>query len=261
VRLRAEGRTRNRECRWPPIRLEADAPLPAPFPGGRVAHLTTHCDPVDRDWTPERMDERVIREFLAYADFERVAPVALRARLLRVTWVDPAGGRTTRPAFALEDFDTLAERTGTQRVGREALSRWPLLAEDVARFDAFQLFIDNQDFDLRPNVMHNALLLLDPGAGALRVVPFDFDKARLTWGERFSPRTWLDAKLCDPQWWRTRAYLPAGPALRAALLAFAALDEAPAEALLPTDSVAGHRDAFRALDPDVLLPRCFGLTP
>jgi hypothetical protein len=247
---------------------------PALLEDGTRLHLVTHCDPPDRARTARQLDDRLVREFLAYPYLRVLGDAALDTRLVRVEWRD-TGKRRLRLAHlavVVEDFGHLEARAGRARVPDSAPPAPEAAA--LARFNAFLFFVNNLDFDLRAGLRRNVLLLRDPETGADVPVAFDFDLARTTWGARFRPASWLRAGICRPAFWRTRSRLPADPAaqraafaeLRARYERFEALADAYAAHLTPAGAASAreHLRAFRALldapgGVDRLLRACFGL--
>ncbi len=269
--LRPRGRKRRWACRVPPFALVLRAPAPALLDSARL-HLVTHCDPPDRALGARQLDDRMVREFLAYQYFRTLSDAALDARLVRVEWRDTGARRLrlTHLAIVVEDFDHLAARADLARA--PDTDEAAPADEALARFNAFQLFVGNRDFDLRAGVRRNVMLLRDAGGDV--PVPYDFDLARTTWGARFGPGTWLRAEICRPSFWRARSRFPADPAVQRAALVrlgdrferFEALVDAYAPLLTPASaaSLREHLAAFRVLlgrrfGVDRVLRTCFGL--
>ncbi|UCG72389.1 MAG: hypothetical protein JSV45_14260 [Chromatiales bacterium] len=140
-----------------------------PFAAQRDVPLVTHCR--DRG----NFEQYVIREYLAYRSFNLVTDKSLRVRPVRISYVE-AGGKplTTRHAFVVEHFESMALRLGAENASGKAAAINVKKDFDLGVFYVFQFLIGNTDFSVRGP--HNVLLLSEPD-GRTIAVPYDLDSS------------------------------------------------------------------------------------
>lgn len=142
-----------------------------PFAGQDDVPLVTHCR--DRN----NYEQYVIREYLAYRFYNLVTDKSLRVRLARVRYLETGGESfTTRYAFVVEHFDSMAQRLGAEIFHGDPLSINFEKDFDLGVFYIFQFLIGNTDFSRRGP--HNILLLSQPD-NQVFAVPFDLDSSGL----------------------------------------------------------------------------------
>ena len=168
--LRGHWRRQRTNCDFAPIALD--------FPKGARAgtlfedqgklKLVTHCRS-----SRDEYEQYILREYAVYKLASLVTPVALRARLLRVTYVDSVRGDSlTRNAFFIENAKRAAQRLGAEVYPAQGVSWGSLDADIAARMSLFQYMIGGTDWSL-PG-LHNVVLLVGP-KGTLWPLPYDFD--------------------------------------------------------------------------------------
>jgi len=140
-----------------------------PFAGQQDVPLVTHCR--DRN----NFEQYVIREYVAYRYFNLVTEKSLRVRPTRISYVDSGqGSRTTRHAFLVEHFDSMARRLGADIAKGEAVGMKVKKDFDLGVFYLFQFLIGNTDFSRKGP--HN-VLLLSQSDGRIIAVPYDLDSS------------------------------------------------------------------------------------
>ena len=173
ARLRTRGVFRLRTCEFPPLRLRIgrEAREGTVLEGLRRPKLVTHCQ--DRD----EFEQFLLQEYLAYRIYEALTPMSLRARLVRVAYVDSASGRplTERAAIVLEEEGLLAARLGGEIFDLPGAKPHNLDARQSTLMAVFQLLIGNTDWWV--GGLHNIVLVKTPAG--IYPVPYDFDHAGL----------------------------------------------------------------------------------
>lgn len=173
VRLAAGIRTRGifrlKMCDFPPVRLRLRRSdrTGTVLEGLRRPKLVTHCK--DRD----EYEQYVLQEYLAYRIYEQITPLSLRARLVRITWVDSASGEpaTTRHGIVLEEEEALAARLDAQVLDAQGARPHNLDPHHATLLAVFQYLIGNTDWSIP--VLHNIFLVQTPHT--IFPVAYDFD--------------------------------------------------------------------------------------
>ncbi len=175
-KVRGNYRLRKDVCSYSQLwvnlrRSELDGTL---FEGQNKLKLVVQCKSADS------YGDLVVREYLAYQLFNRLAEPGFDARLLNVTYRDSAnpGSSRTQLGIFLENRKTLAKRYGLKEVDE---TRVPLSTLDPRQSTVVALFmymIGNTDYSVAQGrkgeeCCHNARLL-DDGSHYLPV-PYDFD--------------------------------------------------------------------------------------
>jgi hypothetical protein len=204
VRTRGHWRRQRAHCDFPPLRLN--------FPVSKVGQtifanqdklkLTTPCQPRSRTYV-----EYILREFLVYKVYNLLTPMSLRARLVRVTYVDAAGRRDslTTNAFLIED----QERMATRHRG-ELLE---VLAAQFADMDSLQLglmgvflyMIGDTDWSL--SALHN-IGMVRLADGSVHPFAYDFDFAGIVNTEYAQPDPRLPIKFVRQRLYRGPCLTP-----------------------------------------------------
>jgi hypothetical protein len=172
AKARTRGIWRLKNCNFPPLRLD--------FAGkdtkGTLFHrlgkpkLVNYC----KDTDP--YEQYILQELQLYRIYQLLTPVSNRVRLLKIAYVDSAGGDTdaTRFAFIAEDPEHLAKRFNGIVVKTKGATVNDLEPEPLALAYLFQLLIGNTDFSF--NGIHNTQLIATAD-GRLLPVAYDFDYA------------------------------------------------------------------------------------
>ena len=173
VKTRGHFRRQRRNCNFPPLRIN--------FKKGQVAgtvfenqdkvKLVTHCQDKRKEY-----EQFVLQEYLMYRTYNLLTDMSLRARLLRITYVDTTGARDslTRYGFLLEDEDVMAARNGGALSDMEPGRVHPLDLEyrTTVLMSLFQYMHLNTDWSI--SGLHN-IEILGPIDGMAYPVPYDFD--------------------------------------------------------------------------------------
>ncbi|NUQ12257.1 MAG: hypothetical protein HUU26_08025 [Gemmatimonadaceae bacterium] len=172
ITVRTHGRWRLTHCEYPPLSLNFPfgALRGTPLEGLDKARLTSFCR------NHEGYEQYVVQELQLYRIYHLLTPYSQRSRLLRVTYVDSASGRTiaTRDAFFIEDRDALAARLDAVQMKAQGAVPSDLDPYHSALMGVFQYFIGNTDFHI--SALHN-VLLMGTAAGPIVPIAFDFDYA------------------------------------------------------------------------------------
>jgi hypothetical protein len=167
---RGHFRLRHAGCSWVPLRVDFSKKGIAgtPFEGQSSLKLVTHC----RD--NDDFEQHVLREYLPYQIFGLVAPLAFRARLARINYVDAATGKTltTRYGMFIENDDDVARRAEARSVEIPRVPFKDLEPESLNLMMVFEYMIGNTDVSIVK--VHNVKLIVNQ-ARVIRPVPYDFD--------------------------------------------------------------------------------------
>lgn len=144
--VRVRGKWRLHNCHFPPLRLNIAKQVADPtiFDRERKPKLVTHCRNSDE------FEQYTLHEYAIYRMHALVTPVALTARLARVTYVDSASGKpvATRAGILLEDEDHLAERLGGRVFEVKGVPPGQLESFDTIVMSLFQYMIGNTDWSV-----------------------------------------------------------------------------------------------------------------
>jgi hypothetical protein len=158
--VQVRGHWRLQNCQFPPLRLRISKEVADPtiFDRERSPKLVTHC----RD--SDEFEQYVLHEYAIYRMQAVVTPVALMARLGRVTYLDSASGKTvaTRAGILLEDEDHLAERLGGRVFEVKGVPIGQLEPFDTFVMSLFQYMIGNTDWSV-PGLHNIQIIQLDSG--------------------------------------------------------------------------------------------------
>ena len=171
IRVRTRGIWRLNNCEFPPLRLnfaKKDAQGTA-FEGLDKPKLVNYCRNNDR------FEQYVLQELQLYRVYQLLTPASHRARLMRMTYVDSASGKThaTRMGIMLEEPDAMAERLGGQMLEQQGADKEDLDPQQNLLFGVFQYFAANSDWSTL--MLHNVELVVRRDDGVLLPVAFDFD--------------------------------------------------------------------------------------
>lgn len=132
-------------------------------------------------------DELVIREYLAYKMFEKLSPVHVKARLIRLTIKDTHVEKSKKTMFAIlvEDAEETAARYNGVEVEEYGISPDSLAANQTALMVMFEYMIGNTDWDI--SMMRNVRLIRTQAGGKVLALPYDFDFSGLVSAPYASP--------------------------------------------------------------------------
>lgn len=169
LKTRGDFRLKEENCSFLAfmLRFTRSETAGTPFAGQQDVPLVTHCR------RKAYYEQYVLREYLAYRSYNLMTDNSLRVRLARIDYLEAGGDPiTTRYAFMVEHFDSMAQRLGANIVPVDALDTTNARAFDFAMLYVFQLLIGNTDFSV---VAGHNILLLQKQEGWIIPVPFDLD--------------------------------------------------------------------------------------
>jgi len=173
VRARGDFRLSNRNCNFPPLRL--DFPRSAMdgtvFEGQDRLKLVTPCHD-----SRDSYQEYVLKEYLLYRTFGILTPIGNRVRLVEITYEDIEDDyeRRTKFAFLIESDEQMAARNGAEL--EEWIQFFPsgVDGSQAVILSMFQYLIGNSDWSA--TYFHNARVIRHED-GRYLTVPRDFDFA------------------------------------------------------------------------------------
>lgn len=177
------GITRQRVCRFPPIKLrfEKKAAKGTTFRGQKSLKMVTHCQ------SSTRYQQYYILEMLIYRMYNLITDFSFRVRPLTVTYVDSERGGQEGPKFAflIEDDNDVAKRNGQKKLKIAHTKRNRLEPKETSNFALFQYMVSNVDWSALSGpktneCCHNAKLIgQDPLQDPVYPIPYDFDATGL----------------------------------------------------------------------------------
>jgi hypothetical protein len=119
-------------------------------------------------------EQFILREHLAYRVFNVITPHSFRSRLVQVTYVDAATGKTlgTRAGMFLEDETSVARRMEGRIVETPRLKFDDVATDTLMPMMIFEYMIGNTDYSIY--ALHNVRIVQRPDK-SLHPVPYDFD--------------------------------------------------------------------------------------
>ncbi|MBT8064413.1 MAG: hypothetical protein KJN94_05300 [Gammaproteobacteria bacterium] len=179
------GLTRQRVCRYPPIRLrfEKEAVKGTTFRGQKSLKMVTHCE------RASRFEQYYVLEMLAYRIYNQITDYSFRIRPLDIDYHDSERGKTDedRFGFLIEDDSDVAKRHDLKKLRIPKLRSTMLEPALSSEFALFQYLISNVDWAALsgpdPNeCCHNVKLIgkkeLEAG-DRVYPIPYDFDSSGL----------------------------------------------------------------------------------
>jgi hypothetical protein len=167
---RGHFRLRQGSCSWVPLRVHFKKKDAAGtiFDGQSSLKLVTHC----RD--NDDFEQHVLREYLPYRIYGLVAPIAFRARLARITYVDAAGAKTmtVRYGMFIEDDGDVARRAQARSIDLPRTTFKELEPASLTTMSLFEYMIGNTDVSIIK--VHNVKLMVNEQR-VIVPVPYDFD--------------------------------------------------------------------------------------
>lgn len=235
VAVRLRGKSRVEFCSFPPLRLNfaPDSAEDTLFAGQDKMKLVTHCRGGDE------FEQNLLEEFLAYRLANVLTELSLRARLLRISYIDtdkPSSAPITRFGFLVEPDEKVAERIGGEHLKIRDLRRGMLNVEHATLIYVFHYLIGNTDWSLLRNseddsCCHNGKLFRVGERNYF--MPYDFDMSGLVNARYAKPKPEL--RLRSVRTRRYRGYCADPAVLREALRAVVSQRDAIMEevAVLP----------------------------
>jgi hypothetical protein len=183
--IERRGITRQRICRFPPLKLRFDKQNVegTMFRGQKSLKLVTHCE------SKTSYQAYYILEYLAYRIYNLITDMSFRVRPLEITYIDPESRfiAESQFAFLIEDDSDVADRFDLKklRIPRVRLSQ--LDSNTTSEFALFEYMIGNVDWAaLRgpdpEECCHNVKLIGPESLAAdatIYPVPYDFDSSGL----------------------------------------------------------------------------------
>jgi hypothetical protein len=167
---RGHSRLRATTCGWVPLRVQFKKKDAAGtvFDGQSSLKLVTHC----RD--NNDYEQHVLREYVPYRIYGLLTPLAFRARLARITYVDAASGKplTTRYGMFIEDDADVGRRAGARSIELPRTLFKDLHPDTLMTMMLFEYMIANTDVSIFK--LHNVKLMVTEQKVEYPV-PYDFD--------------------------------------------------------------------------------------
>ncbi len=173
VKLGARGHVRRmaRTCDFVPLRVEfpKEGTKDTLFEGQDALKLVVQCN------GGGEFEQYLLREYLAYRVLNLLTPRSFRARLAKVTYVDPTSGKTIGARFGmfLEDDGDVAKRMEGRTVALPRVEFKDVDSDTLETMAVFQYMIGNTDYSIY--ALHNLKYVQKPNVKALYPVPYDFD--------------------------------------------------------------------------------------
>ena len=170
IKIRTRGIWRLKTCEFPPLRLDfaGKTTKGGPYEGLDKPKLVSFCK------NDDTYEQYVIQEAMLYRAYNKLTDATHRGRLIKVTYVDSASGKTfaTRWANMLEEPDAVAARLGGKLLKQVGARQGDLEPEHALLVGLFEYFVANTDFSI--NGLHNVELFIKP-TGDVVPVAYDFD--------------------------------------------------------------------------------------
>ncbi len=175
VQFRARGHVRRmaRTCDYVPLRVEFDkgAGKSTVFAHQEALKLVVQCA------NGGDFEQYLLREYLAYRIYNVITKQSFRARLVKVSYVDPAGKALgTRTGMFLEDDTDVARRLEGRTVKLQRLMFDDMDADSLMPAMIFEFMVGNTDVSLY--ALHNVTIVQKPDR-SLHLIPYDFDLSGL----------------------------------------------------------------------------------
>lgn len=186
IRRRGGWRARQTNCQVPTlfVRFSSEDAIGTPFEGQPTLALTSHCGKgisphnIQSPTLPDEFEHYVITEYLGYRLYNLLTDLSLRARLVRITYMNPENPRRsfTHDAFFSEHFESLAQRQGAELLAGKSFDTNMLDLDAANQLALFQFMIGNTDWSIPDQ---NNIALLQGADGKLSPVLYDLDMAGL----------------------------------------------------------------------------------
>ncbi len=206
VSIRTRGNFRREFCELPPLQLnfKKSQVKGTQFKGQDKLKLVAPCD------HGPSAQQHVLMEYLAYRIFEILTDRSFGTRLMRLSYIDSDGRRSswTDLVFAIEDDDDVAKRLGLEKL-RVAYNTFDQLDQPAtALVELFQLMIGNNDYSVLQGpdgeaCCHNIDMFVDKEAVDKRIaIPFDFDMSGLVYAKYAAPPSHLPIRSVRSRYFR-----------------------------------------------------------
>lgn len=175
IKLNARGHVRRmaRTCDNVPLKIE----FPEDKVGGTIFDGQDSLKLVVQCRNAGAFEQFLLREYLAYRVMNLITPQSFRARLARVSYIDPSGKPIgERYGMLLEDDSDVAKRMLGRTVELPRVLFKDLHAETLDTMMLFEYMIGSTDFSIY--ALHNVVFVQKPDR-SLHSVPYDFDMAGL----------------------------------------------------------------------------------
>ncbi len=170
IKIRTRGIWRLKSCDFPPLRLDfaGKSTKGGPFEGLDKPKLVSYCR------NDDTYEQYVLQEAMLYRAYNKLTDATHRGRLVKVTYVDSASGKThaVRYANLLEEPNALAARLGGKNLQQKGARKDDLEPYHALLAGLFEYFVANTDFSI--NGLHNVELFIRPDGNVVPVA-FDFD--------------------------------------------------------------------------------------
>jgi len=190
VKIRGGWRSLSKNCSAPLLFIrfadkgEAGGTDGTPFENQSLLPLTTHCGKgislESAQFSGRRSDweQYLLREYLAHRLYNVITDFSLKARLVKITYLNPdkPGRLISNYAFFTEHFDSMAKRNGTELLQRGSFDENALDARSADVLALFQFMIGNTDWSIVRQ--RNTILVQEPD-GRQVPAPYDFDMSGL----------------------------------------------------------------------------------
>ncbi len=182
VKLTTYGKSRQRECDLPPLKMSVEpaAAVDTPFEGEGTLRVVTHCRSI-----PD-LERYMLLEYLIYRSYSLLAQPALRVRLARFRYQETEGRSRDREAlgFFVEDIGLAAERAEKSWLDIESQRLADLDSAHTALVCLFQYMTGNTDWSAMrgpagKRCCHNTAVVGDEQGGPRFLLPYDFDQSGL----------------------------------------------------------------------------------
>ena len=175
IQYRARGHVRRmaRTCDYVPLRVEFNKPAGKAtiFARQEALKLVVQCAG-GGDY-----EQYILKEYLAYRIYNIITKQSFRARLAKVSYVDPAGKPMgTRLGMFLEDDTDVARRLEGRIVELQRLMFDDMDSDSLMPAMIFEFMVGNTDMSLY--ALHNVRIVQRPDK-SLHVIPYDFDMSGL----------------------------------------------------------------------------------
>lgn len=173
IRLRPRSNYIKESCSFPPISLNFSK---TGFEDKSLKQLEK-LKQVNACELQKTYEQYILREYLIYKAFNLISDKSLKARLLKIDYVDLKGKveSVTRWGFVLEDQYQMAGRLDGVMVKAEGMDEENMNHQQMVMLDIFQFMMGNTDWQV--SKLHNIYLLklLDESDSEPYPIPFDFD--------------------------------------------------------------------------------------
>ena len=167
VKTRGHFRRQKSNCTFPPLLLTfsaSEANSPSFFPSKSSLKLVMPC----------QGEEFIVHEWLVYKLYNLITPQSFRARLVRVTLLDPKRKKMPSPFYGiiLEDEKQMTKRNNMVVV-KKKIRPQQTMQQPFLKMAVFEYLIGNTDWSV--DYLQNIKLIAADSAAEAIAVPYDFD--------------------------------------------------------------------------------------